>query len=85
MRRWSLLLQALTLETQGCLRARGDGLADPIFVLRRHVRHEDVQVVVVVKIENLGDDPHTDGVRLTRIRIDDDLHDNLPLSSPLVS
>src|SRR5436189_1575107 len=74
MRLWSVLDEA-----QRSLGAGRNGLPDAIFDVGGHVRSQDVQVVVVIEVEDLGDDADTYGVRFTRVRIDDDLHDYLPL------
>ena len=54
-------------------RALSHGFADLSLVLRGHVVGQDVQVVLVVEVEHLGDDAHADAVALAETEVDDDL------------
>jgi hypothetical protein len=47
-----------------------------VLVLRRHLRVENVQVIVVVEVEHLGDDAHTDAVGLAQSEVNVYLHRN---------
>ncbi len=54
-------------------RALPHGFLDLLLVLRRHLVLQDVQIVLVVEIEHLGDDAHAHPVALAEPEVDFDL------------
>jgi hypothetical protein len=69
-------VQALILQAEGGLGARPDRKPYPVGELRRHLRHLDVQLVLVIQLEHLWHQTNAHGVGLAGVAVDSYPHES---------
>jgi hypothetical protein len=69
-----LFLEGLVLEGKSGFGAGSDRVADAVQQFWWWFRPQNVELVLVVHVEHLGDESHADGVGLAHHLIDFDLH-----------